>query len=90
MRCIAGVVLFVTLYFGGLQAFGAIVSARALNEGYSQQAAKRAGTKAASKYHAVWAVAAGVVAIGSCCLPTLLIRMNERSERRAYEKYEHY
>jgi hypothetical protein len=88
MRCIVGFVLFVVLYFGGLQVFGSIVTAQALEEGYSQKAAKRAGAKAVSKYHAVWAVGAGVLAIGACCVPSLLIRMNEQSQRRAYEEYE--
>jgi hypothetical protein len=88
MRCIVGFVLFVVLYFGGLQVFGSIVMARALEEGYSQKAAKRAGAKAVSKYHAVWAVGSGILAIGACCVPTLLIRANERSEWRAYEEYD--
>lgn len=85
MRCVVGVVLFVVLYFGGLQLLGEIVTARAIaNDGYSQKAARTAGAKVVSKYHAVVAVGAGVLAIVGCSLPTMLIRLSERSEQRAY------
>jgi len=89
MRCVAGVVLFIVLYFASLQLVKEIVTARAIaNDGYSPKAAATAGRNAMSKYHAILAAGSGVVSIVACCLPSILMRMSERSERRAYEEYE--
>jgi len=82
MRCVIGIVLFIVLYFGSLNVVGEIVKARALanDPAHSQRLAQRARHEALRKWHAALAVGAGVVAITVCALPTVLARMNERTE----------
>lgn len=82
MRCILGFVLFVVLYFGSCNLLGEIVRARAVanDPAHSQRLAQKARHEFLRVWHAPLAVAAGVVAIGVCALPSVLIKMNERSE----------
>jgi hypothetical protein len=47
-----------------------------------------AGPKAVAKWHALAAVGAGAVAIVGCCIPTLLVKINERNQRRRYTEDE--
>ena len=51
---------------------------------HAKSVGRVAGANAVTKYHALVAVGAGTVSILSCCLPTLLLKMSERSGRRMY------
>jgi hypothetical protein len=86
MRCVIGVVLFVVLYFGSCKLLGEIVSARssANNPRQSQKAARSAGAKAVTKYHALVAVGAGAVSLLACSLPWLIGKMQQRDDWAAY------
>jgi hypothetical protein len=79
MRCVVGVLLFVVLYFG---------SCMVLKEAVTVRSGKAAAARVLKTYHAPVAVAAGIVAIVGCTLPTLLMRMSERSAWREYEDYQ--
>ncbi|HVU85727.1 MAG TPA: hypothetical protein VHD36_00275 [Pirellulales bacterium] len=74
MRCIAGVVLFVVLYFGSCWLLGEAVRITTIrndprHSAWAGQSAKAAVLK---KYHALVAVGAGLVSIAGCALPTIL------------------
>lgn len=79
MRCVVGLVLFLVLYFG---------SCKMLKEAVTLRSGKAAATRVLKTYHAPVAVVAGLVAIVGCSLPTLLMRMSERSEWREYDDYQ--
>ena len=79
MRCVIGVVLFVVLYFGGCMV---------LNEAVTAHSGKVAAARVLKTYHAPVAVAAGLVAIIGCSLPTVLLRKSERSEWQEYEDFQ--
>jgi hypothetical protein len=86
MRCIVGVVLFLVLYFGGCAVLGGVAGAiaGANDPRHAKSVGRVAGANAVTKYHALVAVGAGTLSILCCCLPTLLVKMNERSEQRMY------
>jgi len=86
MRCIVGVVLFLILYFGGCAVLGGVAGAiaGANDPRHAKSVGRVAGANAVTKYHALVAVGAGAVSLLACCLPTLLVKMNERNERRMY------
>ncbi len=74
MRCIAGLVLFVVLYFGGCMVLAGIagelkVGNGSRNSGLFNRVAEASIVK---KYHALMAVGAGAASLAICCLPTLL------------------
>lgn len=82
MRCIIGIVLFIVLYFGSCNLLGEIVRVRTLasDPAHSQRLAQKARHEFLRVWHAPLAVGAGLVAIGVCALPSVLVRMNERAE----------
>jgi hypothetical protein len=86
MRCIVGVVLFLVLYFGGCAVLGAVAGgiAGANDPRHARSVGRVAGANAVTKYHALVAVGAGTVSLLCCCLPTLLVKMNERNQWRQY------
>ncbi len=82
MRCVIGIVLFIVLYFGSCNLLGEVVRARtlAIDPAHSQPLAQQARAEALRVWHAPLAVTAGLMVIAVCSLPTVLTRMNERSE----------
>ncbi len=90
MRCIVGVVLFGVLYFGSCALLGEIVRARAVTNHplHSQKVGTKTRARVLKKYHALVAVGAGVVTIVGCSLPSVLLRMSERSEWRQYKEWQ--
>ena len=80
MRCLLGFVMFVVLYFGSCSVLGEVVAAMTLKsgQGYSERGAQKVGKEFVYKYHAVVAVATGIVTLLTCCLPTLAAKMSER------------
>jgi hypothetical protein len=99
MRCVIGLLLFVGLCYGGIQGLNSYATARELanDPGLSQRAAEAAAWKVVEDYHAYVYIAAGVITLVLCSLPTLLERQgsfNEagawraEAERRVAERYE--
>lgn len=99
MRCVIGLVLFVGLCYSGIRSLNAYATARELanDPGLSKRAAEEAGWKVVGEYHAYVYVAAGVITIALCNLPTLLDRAGsfneqgawrEEAKRRVAERYE--
>jgi hypothetical protein len=99
MRCIIGLVLFVGLCYGGIRSLNSYATARELanDPSLSKRAAEAAAWKVVKEYHAYVYVAAGVITIALCSLPTLLDRAGsfneqgawrEEAERRVAERYE--
>jgi hypothetical protein len=87
MRCVFGLVLCGALCFGGIHGLSAIAAVRyaANNSGVSRSTAQAVGWKVAQKYHAAVYVAAGVISLAACALPSLLSRnraFNEQDEWR--------
>ncbi len=82
MRCVIGVVLFVVLYFGSCAALREITIARTVANSptHSRRVGERVAYRTLKKYHALVAVAAGLVALGGCALPTLLTRWSQRAQ----------
>ena len=75
MRCVAGFVLLVVLYFCSCIMLDGIVR---------KTSGQRAAAEALRKYHALVAVGAGVVTLFACSVPTLLAR----ASRSEYERLE--
>ena len=78
MRCIAGFVLFVVLYFSSCFTLDGIVR---------KNSGRVAAAEAIRKYHALVAVASGVVTLLCCSLPTLLARADHREYERLYAEW---
>jgi hypothetical protein len=74
VRCIAGIVLFLVLYFGSCWFLGEVVRATTIRNDprHSASAGQRAKADVLKRYHALVAVAAGIVTIAGCALPTTL------------------
>ena len=87
MRCVVGFTLFCVLYFGSCKALGIVAGLRgAPNSKSAQQAI---GARVVTKYHALVAVGAGAVALGACCVPSLLVKLNGRNEWEQLADEEH-
>jgi hypothetical protein len=78
MRCVAGLALFVVLYFGSCTILSGIVR----NSSGPWEAAE-----ALRKYHALVAVAAGAVSLGACMLPGYLLRKSQEAEWREWQDW---
>jgi hypothetical protein len=78
MRCVAGFVLFVVLYFGSCAVLDGIVR---------KTSGRAAAVEALRKYHALVAVGAGVVSLFCCSLPTLLLRASQSESERLYAEW---
>jgi hypothetical protein len=74
MRCIAGIVVFIVLYFGSCWLLGEMAQAVAIRNdpGHSVFAGRQAKADVLKRYHALVAVGAGTVTILGCALPTIL------------------
>jgi hypothetical protein len=99
MRCIIGLVLFLGLCYGGIQSLKSYATARELENdpGLSQSSAEAAAWKVVKEYHAYVYVAAGVITVALCSVPTFLERhgsfneqaaWREEAERRVAERYQ--
>jgi hypothetical protein len=99
MRCVIGLVLFVALCYGGIRSLNAYATARELanDPSLSQRAAEAAAWKVVEANHAYVYIAAGVITILLCSLPTILERQGsfneegawrQEAERRVAERYE--
>jgi hypothetical protein len=88
MRCILGFVLFVGLCYGGIQLLRSYATAQELatKPGISQPAAEAAAWKTVKEYHAYVYVAAGVITLALCSLPTLLERQGSFNEQGAWRQ----
>lgn len=75
MRCVAGLVLFVVLYFCSCTILGEIIH---------KTSGRAAKVEVLRKYHALVTVGAGVVSLFCCSMPTLLAR----ASRSEYERLE--
>jgi hypothetical protein len=80
MRCIAGFVLFVALYFPSCIILGGIVRTVSISNGNSPSVARAAEANAITKWHALVAVGAGATAFFFCSLPTLLAKRCKQDE----------
>ena len=80
MRCLAGFVIFVVLYFGSCHLLGVIVAKNAIDN------PELAAFNAVNKYHAILEGGSGLIAICACCLPTLLAKLCAGNEE--WRKYE--
>jgi hypothetical protein len=82
MRCIAGIALFLILYFGSCSLLGEIVRTTTIRNDprHSVAAGRMAKADVLRKYHALVAVGAGVASILACGLPTLLARRSRQDE----------
>jgi hypothetical protein len=78
MRCIAGVALFLALYFGSCTTLAGVVRT---NSG------REASAEALRKYHALIAVGAGVTSFALCCLPRILAKKSQEAEWRKWEEW---
>jgi hypothetical protein len=78
MRCVAGFVLFVTLYFSSCIMLDGIVR---------KTSGRVAAAEALRKYHALIAVGAGVVTLLCCSVPTLLARASQSEFERQYAEW---
>jgi hypothetical protein len=78
MRCVAGLALFLALYFS---------SCNILSGAVRSNSGPTAAAEALRKYHAAIAVAAGVVSLTLCCLPGVLARKSQEAEWREWEQW---
>jgi hypothetical protein len=101
MRCIVGIVLFVALCYGGIRGLNSFLVSRELanDPTISQHAAESAAWKVVKQYHAYVYVAAGLLTLVFCSLPTVLDKQGsyneqggwrEKAERRAAERLQRY
>jgi hypothetical protein len=93
MRCIFGLVLCIGLCYVGIQGLYAAATAyvTANIPGISHRAAQADAWKTVQKYHAHVYVAAGLIALTVCSLPSLLAKhsgFNEEEEWRRMAKAE--
>jgi hypothetical protein len=74
MRCLAGVAVFLALYFGSCWLLGEIVRATVIarDPRHSVAAGQMAKANVLKEYHALVAIGAGAVSILGCALPTIL------------------
>jgi hypothetical protein len=88
MRCVMGFVLFVVLCYCGIRTLNAVATARELanSPGLSQRAAEAAAWKVVGEYHAYVYVAAGIITIAACSLPTLLLKQRGFDEEDAWRR----
>ena len=78
MRCIARLALFIAVYVSSCT-----ILSGAVRRGYGPGAA----AEALRKYHALIAVACGVVSLGACNLPRILAKKSQEAEWRKWESW---
>jgi hypothetical protein len=78
MRCIAGLALFLALYFS---------SCTILSGAVRTNSGRAAAAEALRKYHAPIAVAAGLISFAVCSLPGILARKSQEAEWREWEQW---
>ena len=78
MRCIAGLALFLALYFSSCTILAGVVRS---NSG------AMAGAEALRKYHAIITVATGAASLVICSLPGILARKSQQAEWRNWEEW---
>lgn len=80
MRCIAGFVVFVALYFSSCIILGGVARTISLAHGNSPSVARGMEFEAKRKWHALVAVGAGAASIFICCLPSILQKRCKQDE----------
>ncbi len=90
MRCLIGFVMFVVLYFGSCKALEEASRQMALSNGHSPSVSRVAASKVVTKYHSVVAVVVGLFVLFACCLPTIMVKLNDHFERRNYAEQEFF
>jgi hypothetical protein len=78
MRCVAGLALFLALYFSSCTILSGAVRS---NSGPS------AAAETLRKYHAAIAVVAGATSFAVCSLPGILARKSQQAEWREWEEW---
>jgi hypothetical protein len=79
MRCVAGLALFLVLYFSSSTILRGVVR---------NTSGAEAAADAIRKYHALVAVAAGAVSLGACILPGALLRKSQDAEWREWQGWD--
>lgn len=77
MRCIAGLALFLALYFSSCTILAGVVR---------NTSGAAAGAEALRKNHALLAVGAGAVSLVACSLPGILAKKSREAEWRKWEE----
>jgi ATP/ADP translocase len=78
MRCIAGLALFIALYFSSCTILAGV---------FRNTSGAAASAEELRKYHALLAVGAGAMSLVACTLPGILAKKSREAEWREWEEW---